>query len=47
MGYMDNWSPYDELYGDTDTERYDTSYLDEEEYPTADRDYEEVSADVD
>lgn len=34
MGYMDNWSPYDELYGDTD-------YLDEEEYPTADRDYDE------
>ena len=40
MGYMDNWSPYDELYGNTDTERYDTGYLDEEEYPTADRDYE-------
>lgn len=27
MGYMDNWSPYDELYGDTDTERYNTDYL--------------------
>lgn len=36
----DYWSPYDELYGNTDTERYDTSYL-EEEYPTADRDYED------
>lgn len=46
MGYMDYWSPYDELYGNADTEN-DTSYLDEEEYPTADRDYEEVSADVD
>ena len=36
----DYWSPYDEMYG-TDTERYDTSYLDEEEYPTADRDYDD------
>jgi len=34
MGYMDNWSPYDELYGDTDTERYNTDYLLED-----DRDY--------
>ena len=46
MGYMDNWSPYDKLYGNADTEN-DTSYLDEEEYPTADRDYEEGSTDVD
>ena len=42
MSYKDDWSPYDELYGDTDTERYDTSYLEKEEYPTADRDYEEM-----
>ncbi len=41
MGYMDNWSPYDELYGNTDTRWYDTDYLDEEEYPTADRDYDD------
>ena len=38
--YTDYYSPYDEMYG-TDTERYDTSYLDEEEYPTADRDYDD------
>ena len=31
-GWKDNWSPYDELYGDTNTESYDTSYLEEEEY---------------
>ena len=30
--WKDNWSPYDELYGNTNTERYDTSYLEEEEY---------------
>ena len=41
MSYKDDWPPYDELYGDTDTERYDTSYLEKEEYPTADRDYDE------
>lgn len=41
MSYKDDWSPYDELYGDADTERYDTSYLEKEEYPTADRDYDE------
>lgn len=36
----DYYSPYDEMYG-TDTCWYDTDYLDEEEYPTADRDYED------
>ena len=29
-GWKDNWSPYDELYGNTDTESYDTSYPEEE-----------------
>ena len=28
--WKDNWSPYDELYGNTNTERYDTSYPEEE-----------------
>ena len=27
----DYWSPYDELYGDTDTERYNTDYLSEDD----------------
>lgn len=37
MGYMDNWSPYDELYGDTDTERYNTDYLLEDDDDTEER----------
>lgn len=30
-GWKDNWSPYDELYGNTNTESYDTSYSEDED----------------